>query len=266
MRITFCFLVLLMLTAACSERKSPDMPAVTIEQSADTLRTVSIHHELENTAGHCQVDFDWPMEGSPALQKAVREYIITALFDGGYSSLPDNPDTLATLWCERKLASFEKSLDDMKIQVSGPNEAPEEGIKIMKAWENDKLVTYEVSGFSYFTGGGRGTFGTRGATFRKRDGHRYGKEIIKNTDDHLHALMIVGLMRFFEVTDTNALKEKMTIAPDLLPMPDYPPYLMADGLRFQYNVYDICRFDDGDPWFSIDWDDIKPYLNVETSP
>lgn len=266
MRKTFFFLVLMLMTVACSQRKETDPTPTSIDQSSDTLRTECISHELENATGHCEVAFDWPVAGPPALLKALREYIVTSLFDGGYSSLPTHPDSLVALWSERKLASFEKSLSDMKIQVNSPDEAPEEGVKIVKAWENDKLVTYEVSGFSYFTGGGRGTFGTRGATFRKRDGHRYGGEILKNADDHLHALMLVGLMRFFEVTDTNALKQKLTIAPDMLPMPAYPPYLLADGLRFQYNVYDICRFDDGDPWFSIDWEDIKPYLNVEASP
>ncbi|MBR5653465.1 MAG: hypothetical protein IKX22_05225 [Prevotella sp.] len=266
MRKTSFFLLLLMMATACSQRKTTDTPTATSTQVADTLRTEVIHHEQENAFGHCEISIDWPVAGPAALLSSLREYIVTSMFDGGYSSLPTHPDSLVTLWSERKLASFEKSLSDMKIRVNSPDEAPEEGVKIVKAWENDKLVTYEVSGFSYFTGGGRGTFGTRGATFRKRDGHRYGGEILKNADEHLHALMLVGLMRFFEVTDTNALKQKLTIAPDMLPMPAYPPYLLADGLRFQYNVYDICRFDDGDPWFSIDWEDIKPYLNVEASP
>lgn len=248
--------------AGCAKRQSTSITTNEHDQK-DTLHTEAKHQELENRFGHCEVTVDWPTEGKPVLVKALREYIVTALFEGGYSSLPDDGDSLTVLWCRRKLATFEKSLDDMRIDVSKPEEAPEEGIKILKAWENDQLVTYEVSGFSYFTGGGRGTFGTRGATFRKNDGHRYGRDILKYQDDHLHELILLGLMRFFEVTDMDGLKQKLTITPEQVPMPTYPPYLMADGLRFQYNVYDICRFDDGDPWFSIDWDDIRPYLSEE---
>ena len=247
--------------AGCSQRQ-PAVAAMEDQDMADTLATKTLYLQQENAFGHCEVTVDWPVAGQPALLKALREYIVSALFEGGYSSLPDDPDSLVALWCARKLASFEKSLEDMKITVNSPDEAPEEGLKVMKAWENDQMVTYEVSGFSYFTGGGRGTFGTRGATFRKRDGHRYGKDILTHTDDHLHELMLQGLMRFFEVSDMEGLKRKLTIAPDQLPMPTYPPYLMADGLRFQYNVYDICRFDDGDPWFSIDWEDIGEYLEI----
>ena len=253
--------VLCVTMAGCSKRQHAET-AGEVAVAADTLRTESLYQQQENAFGHCELTVDWPMSGGRQLVDALREYIVTSLFEGGYSSLPDDPDSLVALWCQRKLASFEKSLTDMKISVQSSDEAPEEGMKVLKAWENDQLVTYEVSGFSYFTGGGRGTFGTRGATFRKRDGHRYGKEILTHTDDHLHELMLQGLMRFFEVSDMEGLKQKLTIAPDMLPMPTYPPYLMADGLRFQYNVYDICRFDDGDPWFSIDWEDIEGYLNL----
>ena len=72
-----------------------------------------------------------------------------------------------------------------------------------------------------------------------------------------------GLKTYFEITSDAKLEEICTTDLSLMPMPTFPPYLVRDGVRFHYSIYDICPFDWGDPVFTIPYDIMQPYLTDE---
>lgn len=231
--------------------------------SQGTLHTDSIQVAEMGEQGSCELYMDWPKDGPQALMTSLREWIGIVLFADSASNLPSDPRTLAERYCREQLAAMQRSLEQMSIGDYNDGEAPEKGTEIRLVYETPRLVTYEVTGFQYFTGGGHGSYGTRGATFRKSDGKRYGNDIITRKDDTLRKLLKEGLKTYFKTEDESALQLIVQVPLDMVPLPDLPPYLLKDGLHFQYGVYDICPFDYGAPGFTLPIEQVRPYLDED---
>lgn len=247
-----------------SDRESiPEDTEAEVLGSGSTLRTDSIQVAEMGEQGSCELYMDWPVDGPKALIASLREWIGTVLFADSASSAPSEPRALAERYCQKQLDAMHLSLEQMSIGEYSTDEAPEKGTEIRLVYETPQLVTYEVTGFQYFTGGGHGSFGTRGATFRKSDGKRFGHDIITRKDDTLRKLLKDGLKTYFKTEDDSALQLIVQVPLDVLPLPDLPPYLLKDGLHFQYGVYDICPFDYGDPGFTLPIEQLRPYLSDE---
>jgi hypothetical protein len=138
--------------------------------------------------------------------------------------------------------------------------APEEGIDIRLISVMPQFVTYEIYRYSYITHGAHGEYSDYGVTFRLSDGHRFSDDIISHVDEKLFAHIREGMKHYFGVHTDKELEALCTADLSLMPMPTFPPYLVRDGVRFHYSIYDICPFEQGDPMVTIPYEVALPYL------
>lgn len=223
--------------------------------AVDTVRL-----SMKDTAGSVEVYIDYPTGHGPADEEA-KTFIRKQLFGDKPVKTADNAEDVARQYCNLTIEGFKSSLEQVNMTGVNQENAPEEGVEIHLVYQSEKVITYEATHYAYFTGGGHGTYGTQGISIRRSDGKRLNR-IISDERGVMH-LIRQGLMTYFGVNNEAALADYCTVPLEALPMPAHPPYLLEDGIRFQYNVYDICRFDDGDPWFTIPYDSIMPYLTEE---
>ena len=258
-------LCLSMTWAGCHTRQQPSAEdSLTVRHSSGTttatlpaapFATDSARMKLTSPFGTAEVYIDYPT-GNDAASREAKSFIHNQLFGRKPFRASNHPDSLAKQYCEMILTGFEQSLEQLRIGEVSQDEAPEEGTELRLIYVSDQYITYESWHYSYFTGGGHGTYGTQGITIRRSDGKRMTRPV-NDDDDELRRQMIRGLMAYFGVSDTASLAHYLTVPLELLPMPAHPPYLTADGLRFQYELYDICPLDDGAPAFTIPLDSLS---------
>ena len=220
----------------------------------------SIRLSMKDKAGSVEVYVDYPSGHSRADEEA-KMFIRKQLFGDKPVKTADNAEDMARRYCELTIQNFKSSLEQVNMTGVNNENSPEEGVEIHLVYQSEKVITYEATHYAYFTGGGHGTYGTQGISIRRADGKRLNRII--SDERGVMRLIKQGLMTYFGVNDEAALADYCTVPLEVLPLPAHPPYLLEDGVRFQYNVYDICRFDDGDPWFTIPYDSIMPYLTEE---
>lgn len=231
---------------------------------AIALRTDSFKYALKTANGLCEVFVDYPVEGPPALVGPLRDFIKTTLFDDLTANAPDDPAELVRAYCTQRQQALAHMLSQMSIKTVDERDAPEEGIDIRLVCTAPKFVTYEVYRYSYITHGAHGEYSDYGVTFRRSDGRRI-TSIFKKVDEGLYAHIRHGLKSYFHVSSDEQLQGIVTTDLALMPMPTFPPYLVADGVRLHYSIYDICTFDDGDPSITIPYAIALPYLTDEAT-
>lgn len=266
--LPYLFLVsLALLLIQCKNAHKPALEEATASESTvsgpSLLRTDSFKFALKSEHGSCDVYIDYPVEGPQVIVKTLRDFIKTTLFEHGTANIGDDPQEMVRRYCRDRQEALAKTLEQMGIDHISDTDAPEEGIDIRLTCRGEKFVTYEVYRYSYITHGAHGEYSDYGVTFRISDGHRFSNDILTRTDEQLFALIREGLKSYFEVSSDQQLEEICTTDLSLMPMPTFPPYLVADGVRFHYSIYDICPFDWGDPAFTIPYAVILPYLTEE---
>ena len=261
------FLTAIWVTSGCKREKTTTAdnandPTGIVDNSGSKalFTTDSVRLSVKNEAGSAEVYIDYPKGNSPAAQEA-KSFIRKQLFGDKPVKTADNAEDVARQYCDMVILNFKSSLEQVNMTGVNKENAPEEGIEIRLVYQSKKVITYESTHYAYFTGGGHGTYGTQGISIRITDGKRLNR-IISN-ERGVMGLVKKGLMTYFGVNNEAALADYCTVPLDVLPLPANPPYFLEEGIRFQYNVYDICRFDDGDPWFTIPYDSIMPYLTEE---
>ena len=182
---------------------------------------------------------------------AIRDFIKSTLFEEGGMSHSDNPKTMVHEYCEESQQRQRKMLKQMGIEHVSEDNAPEEGIDIRAVCITPKFVTYEIYRYSYITHGAHGEYSDYGVTFRMKDGHRFSDDLLSRVDEGLYAHIREGMKHYFGVKTNEELEAICTADLSLHPMPTFPPYLVRDGVRFHYSIYDICPFEYGDPMVTI---------------
>ena len=243
-------------TSGSTSEASPSVAG----DSIPLLRTDSIRFALQSPHGSCEVIVDYPMEGPEAIVTALREFIISTLFDGNRSDLSDDPQEMVRQYCTERQAALTKTLEQMGITHVSAADAPEEGTEIRMTCLTARYVTYEIYRYSYITHGGHGEYSDYGVTFRLSDGHRFGDDLITGIDERFYEHIREGLKTYFRVRSDQQLSEICTADLSLMPMPTFPPYLTRHGICFHYSIYDICPFDWGDPLITIPFEAAWPYL------
>lgn len=276
---TLLWLTILMLTAAgCGNHPSSGQDtasdrengsAETVRQApsaidskqkqAEKLRTDSFKYALKTADGSCEVYVDYPMSGPKTAVESLRAFIRSTLFEEGGDTIGDDPSEWVRQYCVSRQRHLSKTLSQMGISQVNETYAPEEGIDIRLTCLTDRIATYEVYRYSYISHGAHGEYADYGVTFRLRDGQRL-THILDHVDEQLYAHIRAGLREYFGVSTDEALDALCTADLSLMPMPTFPPYLMSDGVRLHYSIYDICAFEDGDPDVSIPYDIAWPYL------
>ena len=269
MRIFSCLLLLsfVLLLSDCKNtndravKSGQDAAPPSLTAQEQPLRTDSFKYALKSEHGSCDVYIDYPTEGPPVIVSTLREFIKATLFEDAAPDLEgDDAQEMVRKYCMERQKNLAKTLEQMGIHHVSESDAPEEAIDIRMVCRGEKFVTYEVYRYSFITHGAHGEYSDYGVTFRISDGHRFGDDLLAKTDEDLYAHIRAGLKSYFEIADDRQLEEICTTDLSLMPMPTFPPYLVADGVRFHYSIYDICPFDWGDPAFTIPYAVIRPYL------
>lgn len=127
---------------------------------------------------------------------------------------------------------------------------------IKDVYTADKYVTYMGTLYS-FIGGAHGSTTFYPAVFAVADGQLYGWNMFK-TDSYpaLTALVKEGLMKYFDVTTESELQNCLLVDAATLPLPSSAPYLLADGVHFGYQQYEIAPYASGMP------DAVVPYSSA----
>ena len=265
---TLLFAALALIAGGCAkspshriqEHKTQADSTMAGEQDIPTLRTDSFTYSMKGDWGSCDVYIDYPVEGPREITTALRGFVQTALFEHGTST--NAPSEMVRRYCQQRKEAQEKLLERMELTSVREAEQPEEGIDVRKVCVTDAFVTYEVYRYSYITHGAHGEYTDYGATFRMSDGHRLGN-VLSHVDEALYDHVRKGLKAYFEINSDQQLQEICTTDLELMPMPSFPPYLMRDGVRLHYAIFDICPFDWGDPVVTIPYEVAMPYLTEE---
>ena len=262
----FCILLLtaLLLTFGCggdkpSPAKNEDVVQV-MEEENETLVTDSFKYSLRSGHGTCDVFIDYPVSGPHDVVAALKAFVKSTLFEDGGESKGDDPSDLVRAYCTDRQVHLSKTLEQMGINHVTPDDAPEEGIEIRKVCQTSRFVTFEVYRYSYITHGAHGEYSDYGVTFRLRDGHRFGNDLIERMDASLYAHLLAGMREYFKVNSNEQVQEICTTDLRDMPLPTFPPYLVRDGVRYHYSIYDICPFEMGDPVVTIPYNVVLPYM------
>ena len=230
---------------------------------AEELRTDSFKYSLHSPQGTCDVFIDYPVSGPREAVSSIRAFIKSTLFEDGGESKSDDPMDLVRAYCAERQATLAKTLDGMGISQVDTRDAPEEGIEIRKVCQTSRFITFEIYRYSYITHGAHGEYSDYGTTFRLSDGHRFGNDIIATMDEGLYAHIRAGMKEYFKIHSDNQLQAICTTDLSEMPLPTFPPYLVRDGVRYHYSIYDICSFEMGDPVVTIPYSVALPYMTKE---
>lgn len=126
-------------------------------------------------------------------------------------------------------------------------------IELFKEYETDKFVTFDFY-HEYYAEGAHGNEEGGGATFRKSDGGVINWGMFIN-DSKMQELIRAGLDRYFDGT----------FDVDATPLPKGYPILLANGVKFVYERYEIdgTSYANGRPQFIIPYRDIKYNMNSD---
>ena len=261
-----CMILLMTSMAGCRKHhRTNEQPASVSKSEAHqetVLQTDSFKYALKTASGTCEVYIDYPKSGPEAAIESLRTFIRSTLFENGSDTIANDPSEWVRQYCNIRQRHLSKTLTEMGLKQVSEAYAPEEGIDIRLTCLTERFATYEVYRYSYISHGAHGEYSDYGVTFRLSDGSRL-DQILNNVDETLYAHIRAGLREYFGIATDEALDDLCTADLSLLPMPTFPPYLMHDGVRLHYSIYDICTFDDGDPVVTIPYDIAWPYMTEE---
>lgn len=216
-----------------------------------------------------ELTVDYPQDDS-MLSNAVREFINERL-GGTYCGPLSNGDELLSYYVKEKL----KWLEGMTGEAG---ELPPHGMQLYEHLyiklleETEKYVTYTVGINDYF-GGAHGSHTFYGATFRKTDGRRFGQDMLRPQENYdriseWHRLIKTGVRSYFKEQNNTLTDEQLKgilIGVDnvnMIPNPQYEPYLTKEGLNFVYQEYEIAPYAAGQPRFTMTYEQVLPYLTA----
>lgn len=205
-------------------------------------------HQMSKSEGNSSIKVDFPKCLNPVLQQNIREWINEML--GGTYEGDLNDDEAMFNHYANKLGAIDEG------------EGEYDKTSLTKAYEDDYVVTYKDASEVYL--GGMHGIGTElGRTFRKSDGKLFTNSFLYFNDLKDHAVR--GLKKYFNVSSDDELMDILLLditSLDELPAPSNDPWIMGDGVHFQYTPYEIAAFSYGSPTFTVPISDIKPAVNA----
>ena len=194
---------------------------------------------------------DYPTAGNSILRRNVIEWINESL-GGQYTGNLKDAQSIVDFYGK-------------EVELSNENYI-EVKHHIKMKYQTEKYVTFEHSGYAMQEGAAHGFGGTIGATFRKDDRRKFGWDMFSNYEG-LQPSIKQGLKRYFEVSTDQELEEHLIFLPEgntinSLPMPSSDPWLTPNGLTMSYGAYEIACYGDGEPTFTIPFNNIKNCLTA----
>ena len=196
------------------------------------------------------VEIDFPVSGNGATVRIIREWIAEAqpyCYDGDVNDV-------------RALMAYEYQ-KERKGWSSEDNY--EMSLQFLKAYENDKFVTYTRYANGY-SGGAHGYSSMHGATFRLSDGRRFGWDIFYSTR-RLNAIIFDALKeQYFEVESDEEMSQSIDgykrEGNRQLPLPATEPWITDKGVVFYYQEYEIGAYCIGAPHCVVPFEKIKEWM------
>ena len=128
-------------------------------------------------------------------------------------------------------------------------------------------VVFMSQNYIYMGGAHGGITGEGYLTFDRKSGRRVDPMLDPACTDSIQSLLEKGLLDYYgeygETMTSEALRERLQIEGELIPLPSWTPYPSAEGINFIYQQYEIACYADGMPSFTIPYQDIKPFLAPE---
>lgn len=184
-----------------------------------------------------KAEIDLPVAGPDTLLASIKEWINEEL--GGSYSGELNCDTAM-------LESYANYFfeNDAESDASGATTQ----FTIHKIDETELTVTYQMEGYT-FSGGANGMPFTKGMTFSKTDGSRYGWNILSDTENLKDILFTAIKEQYFEGNDSDFIQAIEVMVKDTadFPLPETDPWLVGDSIQFVYQPYEIAPFAVGKP-------------------
>jgi len=231
-----------------------------METSISELETDSITYKKANRPFNFSITADFPIKGNPALIRNLREWVSESL-GGSYEGELADTSALFSFYADKYLKeSLEGEDSDFIGYLLEDSIDCESSYEFKLLWENDSLVTYSLSNYTY-GGGAHGSSYFQGATFRKSDGRHFGWDMIRN-DVNLNEDLKIGLKKYFEVNTDEELMEQLMLMEDWrdassLPKPATAPWIDGKGLHMTYQQYEICSYAQGMPSVDLSMDRTK---------
>ena len=231
----------------------PDTVALTPVTQHETA-TVKKKHTLEFT-----VNVQLPADEDSRLYAPVRSWAMGLLF-GQTGLTPDDTTGSAGEVAERMAKAYVKR---GKAEIADlAKMARRDGtdsrfnyafdLSVQRVYETRRFITFVAETYNY-AGGAHGVQTRVYATFVKASGHRltWDDIILPKRKAKFCGLVTDGLQDFFGVKGFAALKERLLVEGKVsrtsFPLPKNGPGLLEDGLRVQYEAYEIAPYAAGQP-------------------
>lgn len=164
---------------------------------------------------------------------------------------------------ELDLKTAEDMVDAMVTKIKSEDGADQTvDLTITKVYENAKIVTFVVNGYDYPIGAAHGMPYTYGATFRKSDCKEMSERLV-NKKAKLNLLIWNGLKKHYKVKSNSKLREYVNYSMKSLPAPTIAPWVVKEGVVFQYGSYEIGPYSSGMPAAVVPVKSLLPYLTKE---
>lgn len=164
---------------------------------------------------------------------------------------------------ELDLKTADEMVDAMVAKIKAEDGADQTiDLTITKVYENGKIVTFVVTGYDYPMGAAHGMPYTYGATFRKSDCKEMSERLVKKKAK-LNLLIWNGLKKHYKVKSNSQLREYVNYGMKSLPAPTIAPWVVKEGVVFQYGAYEVGPYSSGMPAAVIPVKSLLPYLTKE---
>lgn len=240
-----------------NDTDSLTLDSLIVEELEFTVNRITFSDSLEHDGNmmHYDVTMDVPVTGPGPLVDAVKKWLDNIL-GGTYDE--------ALTFDDDMMRHYAAEYFDENAFSYGPESvmACYMYIDIVMTDNTEGFVSYEVDGED-FTGGAHGMLFTYGATFVKADGRQLGWEMFPDTTN------LAGLFKKYLASDW-AAKNDLVLdevlfedAASNFPLPYQDPWLVTDGVKFCYNVYEIASFAVGMSSAVIPTEEAKKYLDPQ---
>lgn len=255
----------LLVVLGCSQK-----PISTTDDAAP-LNVQKLEYSYDKGKLQVGLSVEFPQEGNEILRRAISEFISEHMggeYDGDILDGKAMVDFYGKSILDELKSNYEeeKGMVDDEEDINGFYHT----YSIEKVYETDKLVTF-ICNESIYLNGAHGMENCSGVTFRKSDGRRFSKEMMRDLyDEDMHAIIKKGLRDYFssvggeEIESDEELKEYILTDDDVdyLPLPNHEPYIVEDGMQFTYQPYEISFYAAGMPEFTVPLNEMKPHLTT----
>ena len=249
--------------------------------ATDTLRLIQVNSRATQPIQSSQIEFalqaQIPTDATPKLKENLLKWTanVTAQITDDTTKTALN-DPYGMLSPRLQLKYISQSTAQIKEYYKDMRESKIEepyvqnhllDLTLQKVCEMGGYITFLLSGEAY-SGGAHGMHWREYATFRIRDGHllTWNEILDAKQKSKFSTAVADGLLRYFEVQSFNDMKGRLAIdtpySRTRFPLPQTNPAFLSDGLRIQYQYYEIAPYALGAPSCTLPYGKIMKYLTT----